>query len=389
MTIRTLVLSGGGGRGAFHAGVYKYLSQSSKNGVDPRHSGAWMPDVIVGTSIGAVNGAAVAQGITAEALEQFWLSLREEHVQGLPPNMGPLARGAFNWVLKRYIGSRLPQVAPDKAFSPPAEESWPPIPILPRWLAERLIGRWSNLLDTAPLHETLVTRLGLDEAKIAASSRKLLIYATNVRTGEGVIFANCAVLHPQTGLQRSYVRSGVTLRRIIASCSIPLVYPWTQDYDGELYWDGALVANTPLGAAFDAVADRSLDEPMEIVVVLLNPWWDEGDAATPAPRYPTLPNDFGEAAAWVLDWTMLASFRVSLRMMRAFNRMIEQQKTMGVPPTYRQVREVIVAPDEFLPVWRIIDYDEPASRHLIAAGYTAAEKAFKRAFPPRPVKGGR
>ena len=32
--IRTLVLSGGGGRGAFHAGVYKYLAETQKEGVD-------------------------------------------------------------------------------------------------------------------------------------------------------------------------------------------------------------------------------------------------------------------------------------------------------------------------------------------------------------------
>ena len=56
--IRALVLSGGGGRGAFHAGVYKYLMQPGKQGVDSSHTTAWEPQVVVGTSIGAVNGAA-------------------------------------------------------------------------------------------------------------------------------------------------------------------------------------------------------------------------------------------------------------------------------------------------------------------------------------------
>jgi NTE family protein len=68
MTIRTLVLSGGGGRGAFHAGVYKYLSETAKTGVKQSHSGPWTPDIVVGTSIGAVNGAAIVQGISAEEL---------------------------------------------------------------------------------------------------------------------------------------------------------------------------------------------------------------------------------------------------------------------------------------------------------------------------------
>jgi len=42
---RALALSGGGGRGAYHVGVYKYLEEQ---GVQP--------DVVVGASIGAVNG---------------------------------------------------------------------------------------------------------------------------------------------------------------------------------------------------------------------------------------------------------------------------------------------------------------------------------------------
>jgi hypothetical protein len=44
---QALVLSGGGGRGAYHIGVLRFLEEHE-----------WHPDIIVGTSIGAVNGAA-------------------------------------------------------------------------------------------------------------------------------------------------------------------------------------------------------------------------------------------------------------------------------------------------------------------------------------------
>src|SRR5262245_44857954 len=144
MTIRTLVLSGGGGRGAFHAGVFKYLSEVNKSGLDPDHEGAWTPDIVVGTSIGAVNGAAIVQGVSADALEQFWLSLRENDIQGIPPGMGWLARRAVNRVMRRSIGTALNRVGEEMSLSPSASDSWPPLPILPRWLSERLIGRWSN-----------------------------------------------------------------------------------------------------------------------------------------------------------------------------------------------------------------------------------------------------
>ncbi len=44
------------------------------------------------------------------------------------------------------------------------------------------------------------------------------------------------------------------------------------------------------------------------------------------------------------------------------------------------VKVVIVAPEEFLPVTRIIDYDELASRQLIEMGYQAARRAFEKHF---------
>lgn len=368
--IRTLVLSGGGGRGAFHAGVYKYLQEKNKTNVDLEHTTPWTPDVIVGTSIGAVNGAAITQGISAVDLEEFWLSLREKDVQGLPPGMGWLARRVANMILRPAIGTSLP-VAPDEiAMSAEAKESWPPLPVMPRGLSERLIGRWNNLLDTGPLHQTLVTRLGLDDQKIANSERTLLISATNVRTGAGVIFSNKD--YSSATDKYDYLNPGITTRRIIASCSIPMIYPWTKDVDGEIYWDGAVVDNTPLGPAVDAMRNaRPLEEKMEAVIVMMTPWWEGDDDG---PQKGRLPKDFGEAIMWTLDWALLASFRRDIKLARTFNKLAAQ----GAP--YRHIDIVIVAPENFLPVTRIIDYDEAASRKLIDAGYEAAKASFTKYF---------
>ena len=54
---KALVLSGGGGRGAYHVGVLRFLEEHD-----------WMPDIVSGTSIGAVNGAAIASGHNAFSL---------------------------------------------------------------------------------------------------------------------------------------------------------------------------------------------------------------------------------------------------------------------------------------------------------------------------------
>ena len=377
MTVRTLVLSGGGGRGAFHAGVYKYLCEANKRGVDAEHAGPWKPDIVVGTSIGAVNGAAVAQGIAPDALERFWLSLREHDIQGLPPGMGPLARRVANLVLRHSIGVPLRPVPPGQALSASARDSWPPLPLLPGWLSSRLIGRWSNLLDTGPLYETLITRLRLSEDAINASETALLISATDVQTGQGMVFSNRAVTR-RSGAPSPCVRTPITLRRIIASCSIPMVYPWTRDTDGAVYWDGAVVANTPLGPAFDVVRDRPLSEPMEAVIVLMTPWWETAEDGPT--RREELPQDFGEAITWTLDWALLASFRVDLKLARSYNQLAALAQAAGEAPAYRVCHDIIVAPREFLPVTRIIDYDEPASRELIRMGYAAAERAFQARF---------
>jgi NTE family protein len=344
--------------------VFKYLCQAVKPGVNSDHQGTWVPDIVIGTSIGAVNGAAIVQGISAEGLEQFWLSLRESDVQGLPPGMGWLARKVANLILKPAIGAALPPVPPTLSTSSAAGESWPPLPILPAWMSERLVGRWSNLLDTGPLLQNLTDRLKLDESRIAASPQMLIISATNVLTGEGVVFSNRAP-------------SAITRQRIIASCSIPMVYPWTRDTDGELYWDGAVVANTPLGPALGAVRDRPVDEEMEVVVVMMTPWWESHQ---PAPRRLQAPQDFGEAMTWTLDWALLASFRRDLKMARMVNNQAQAALARGEAPSHRIVRDIIVAPEDFMPVNRIIDYDEAGSRALIQLGQAAAEKAFRAAF---------
>ncbi|MEW5871421.1 MAG: patatin-like phospholipase family protein [Chloroflexota bacterium] len=396
-TVRTLILSGGGGRGAFHAGVYKYLSQAAKPGVDPAHQGAWEANIVVGTSIGAVNGAAIVQGITADEMENIWRGLREHDIQGLPPGMRGATRWISNLLLRQFIGVKLPKVPSEQATSPTPQESW--ISIGPRWLTDRLVGRWSNLLDTGPLKRTLETKLHIDLQKIADSQRTLLINATNVRTGERVTFSNRVITQRNSGEPRPDVIPGIDLQRILASCSIPLVYPWTYDEQtAEVYWDGAVVANTPLSGALDAAQEWPIETPMEVVVVMMTPWVDRNQDGVIDERDLPLPSSFSEALTVTLDWALLATFRERLRITEAYNRLAQmerehaqrlkstQQDGAGSSPTetfqprYRQVNVVVVAPEKFFPAARILDYDE-RTEQLILLGYQAAERAFRGHFP--------
>lgn len=68
MANRMLILSGGGSKGAFQAGVIDQLNQQG-----------WEPDAVAGISVGALNGAMVATG-KADELVKIWQDLREEQV---------------------------------------------------------------------------------------------------------------------------------------------------------------------------------------------------------------------------------------------------------------------------------------------------------------------
>ncbi len=378
-TLKALILSGGGGRGAFHAGAYKYLMQAQKDGVATDHAGVWDPQVVVGTSIGAVNGAAIVQGMSPQALEQIWIDLQEKDIEGLPPGMRSIGRWLARKVFREIIGTDLPQVPPEISATHPPAKFWPPLPLLPDWLGERLVGRWINLLDTGPLRQTLVKKMGFDPQKLAESQKTLLIAATNVQTGERTMFSNRPVKKFGTGSVRTDILPGINVDRIVASCSIPLVYPWTYDAPTRAYyWDGAVVANTPLGSAFDAFGDEPMDAPVEVVVVLMTPWWKAGEPAPQGARQ--MPESFGDAITWALDWVLLASFRERLKLIEAFNNLADEEIRQRGSSQYRKVKVLIVAPPEFLPADRIIDYDRDESIKLIQMGYKAAEKVFRENF---------
>lgn len=331
---RALVLSGGGGRGAYHVGVLRFLEEHE-----------WRPDVVVGTSIGAVNGAALASGHTAHSLWSLWRRLRTRDVQ--KPNVNPI-KGNF-------------------------------------------------LLNTQPLRETLRREgwVNFERINSEAAAAHLRVTATEVNTGHLHVFGNSPDLYP------SDMRlEPLGLDHIVASCSIPIVYPATQLADS-LYWDGATVANTPLGPAIDAGAE-------EIVVVIMTPW-DE-DANSPGAEIQT-PRNLLSAASTTLEWALLASFQADLKLFRRINDLVrlqvenarlratnallrqkvagedvdlEDKDGNGIPDilekNYKALPEpVIVAPQRAIPVEQIISYTAEGHEELHRMGYEDARHAWREA----------
>jgi NTE family protein len=272
---RALVLSGGGGRGAYECGVYKYLDQ-----ID------WEPDILVGTSIGAINAAAIASGKTPAELEQAWLETRTRDIQRF-------------WRLQP----------------------------------------WRSIFDTSPWRQTLHRFIDFDS--LAQTEKRVLIAATEIEAGDLRLFDSW--------------ESTLTPDHILASCSIPLLYPWTQ-VEGAHYWDGAVMANTPLGAAVDAGAD-------EVLVVLLSP---VGERQIERPRWPW------DAFAVMLDLALNASFESDRRQLEAVNQLVRA----GVDEKHRTIECHVVTPSQGTGVTRILHYDPDVSRRLIDMGFDDAQQTL-------------
>jgi NTE family protein len=205
-----LVFQGGGALGAYQAGVYEALHES---GVEP--------DWIIGTSIGAINAGLIAGAEPAQRvarLKEFWRRVEfngvMNFVAGLPAVGGALANAAT-------IAAGL-----DGFFRPnPLAFCGPMMP-----LETERAGYYS----TEPLRATLRELIDFDRANSGAP--RLTLGAAAVSTGQMHYFDSRA-----TRLSAAHV---------LASGALPPAFPAVR-VDGELYWDGGILSNTPVESVFD------------------------------------------------------------------------------------------------------------------------------------------
>lgn len=98
-----------------------------------------------------------------------------------------------------------------------------------------------SLYDTAPLKTTLESLVDFD--RINAGETRLSVGAVNVRTGNFAYFDN--------------TRDTIRAEHIMASGALPPGFP-PVEIDGEHYWDGGIVSNTPLQYVLDEAPTRNL-----------------------------------------------------------------------------------------------------------------------------------
>jgi NTE family protein len=214
-----LVLQGGGALGAYQAGVYATLAD-----------GGYEPDWIAGVSIGAINGALIAGNPPerrTERLRQFWETVTDG-VAVKPMLEGDMARGIFNeWSALTSLASGVPGF-----FIPRVPPAW-----LQPWGTEAAL----SFYDTSPLRATLEQLVDFD--LLNDGHPRLSVGAANIRKGNSVYF--------DTRERR------IGPEHIMASAALPPGFPPVQ-IDGEYYWDGGVVTNTPLQYLLDAQHDTSM-----------------------------------------------------------------------------------------------------------------------------------
>lgn len=221
---RVLVLQGGGALGSYQAGAYDALCS---HGFDP----AW----VAGISIGAINAAIIAgnpKERRVERLKEFWKKVSSP-VMWRPVLKGEQSRTIFNETSAAFVAT----FGVPGFFTPRV----PPAPLWPRGTPQAI-----SYYDTAPLRETLGRLVDFD--LINSKQVRLSIGAVNVRTGNFAYFDNAT--------------QKIGPEHIMASGALPPGFP-PVEIDGEHYWDGGLVSNTPL----DYVLDQEKTEDLLIFQV--------------------------------------------------------------------------------------------------------------------------
>ena len=216
---RVLVLQGGGALGSYQAGVVQALQTAE---IDPQ----W----VAGISIGAINAALIAGNPPDRRLERmraFW----EQASSG--PFFSPMT--GFSQV--RSLVNQMSAVSIAALGAPGFFKPRFPGPMLsPPGTAEAI-----SFYDTTPLRGTLERLVDFD--RINSGETRLSVGAVNLRTGNSVVFDSA---HQPIGPEH-----------VMASGALPPGFApvWIE---GEAYWDGGLVSNTPLQFVLDEQTSEDL-----------------------------------------------------------------------------------------------------------------------------------
>ncbi|MFC4297980.1 MAG: patatin-like phospholipase family protein [Castellaniella sp.] len=272
---RALVLQGGGALGAYQAGVYEGLNEAGIELTD-----------LAGISIGALNAAIIAGNPVeqrVERLHEFWNTICQPYVG---PAANPLLEQSLfqvNDLARQFLGvvhAGSALMVGQKGFFHPR---FPPA-ALSAALDPARVGHY----DTRPLKDTLESLCDFD--RINDGGLHVSVGAVNVRTGNFTYFDNR--------------RTRLGPEHFMASGALPPAFP-AIEIEGEYYWDGGLVSNTPLSR----ILERNLAR--DTLVFQVDLWSARG----PVPR------SLSEVSDRIQDIRYSSRTRLVTDQMRAYRKM--------------------------------------------------------------------
>ena len=228
-----LVMTGGGARGAYQAGVLKRIGEIKRI----QAHGNPFP-IIGGSSAGAINGSALAVGsddfvLATQVLAGLWSNIKPNDI--FRCDMLSQARNSFTWIVDLSFGGMLGG------------------------------GNARSLLDATPLRFFLSKHLHCE--RIQENIKRghlyaLTISATNYNSGKSYLFIQGMKGHPMWNRSRRVtLATKITVDHICASAAIPLVFQPVKLKTARgtaFFGDGCVRLQQPLSPAIRLGARRIL-----------------------------------------------------------------------------------------------------------------------------------
>lgn len=308
-----LVLSGGGARGAFQAGVWKALMTHPRGLED-------VPEVMSGTSAGAINALLIAAEKSPDEILDFWLELAHDPPVHANESFFRSIRRVLTRLTvqeplraigkrRREIGKALRTVRRHRWYAPSGAQA----SVLEHLLTARFdaISRLldgiqtTHLFSTKAFRERLCDAVGGDSVK---TDIRLAVNCVDARTGRVVRVVNHEA-HTRTS-SRDYRRvDAMPVDMVLASASIPLLFEPVHT-GGMTLWDGGLLVNSPMAPAIALGARR--------IVPLL---------VTTAPSGEPAPMDsMGQAIERVIDVLLENAYNADRKLMLERNELARRMK---------------------------------------------------------------
>src|ERR1700761_8929705 len=294
-----LVLTGGGARSAYQAGVLKGIAELLRRG-----SSCPFP-VITGTSAGAVSAIALASDAahfrrSVYAIERVWRDFRVHQV--LKADAVSMLRSGLHWFLAFLTGGWLVQ---------------PP----------------HSLFDNSPLWDLLRLHLrfdGIPRSLYKTHLHAIGISATCYGDADSVtFFAADPSAEPWTRVYRKGVRATLTLEHLMASLAIPFLFRPVL-LNNAFYGDGAMRQTSPLSPAILLGASR-------LLIIGVN---DPAPTGAHPPRKPVEPT-FSQMFGFMLDSLFMDTLNANLERVNRYNESAGMQpiETLVITPS-RDVNEI-------------------------------------------------